>query len=551
MKIIIKEQYARLAALILILLTVGGCDGLFNPIKDKETGEDINLLIVDMNFFTTRVSYKFLDASEGNIITSPATVTFTGKNSDDIVNFSGEKKPFYETMVGQLELTVDPNIGFSESDPFEFAVNVDIEGYIPMSKGVRFSQAGIKTVEVYLSKISDQGEEELGGVIDTNNGDTTFVFGIANTSGLKSATEGSELCDVNYSITLGSILQFMDLSGNLIFSSTEELMAAYNADPANFISISVYSYSGYLPWIDVLNVAGGSRSVVFHLLETGGLSGVRVAGTVVGNLNGGIITSTTSFTGETTPDYFGFAQFGDSSYQITGTDSVYTTLDFTYKVASADDEILCPTGTTIIFASTTTSSFSITADVYDRQEPAELITTLHFTGNFPDTFIVENTPPIPVTLVFRDDNVSFQPLGALQIENFCAGSNTINITPEPGYDGYQIVLKAFCPDNPTIAVAPTYSGEFRPAGSTDPWQTVSMIGGVVDLLGLPNRQYEYRLLWENEWEYTNLWTEFDGSGNYLHETDSRSIISQYLPDGRIRISIEHDFKQSVCDNMGW
>jgi hypothetical protein len=538
------------STIFLAMIAMNGCDG-FDPIKDKETGKDINFLIVDMNFFKTRMSIKFIDASEGYIITLPAKVTFSGKNSDDIVNFSGEKKALFETSQGQLELTTDPNIKISESKPFEFAVNAEIEGYRQMSKGIIFNQEGIKTIEVYLSKIKDQNEEDLGGTINTGNGDTTFVFGMANTGGLKSAATGSELCDVTYSITLSSILKFKNQSGNLIFNSSQEAINAYNADPANFISLSVYNFSEYLPWIDVLETEEGSRSVIFHLLETGGLSGIQVAGQTVGNLNGGIISSSTQFTGANTPDYFGFNQFNGSANLITGTDTVYTSLGFTYRVASAQNEVLCPSGTTIIFTSTATSSFSITADVYDRQVVPQLITTLHFTGNFPDTFVVENTPPIPVTLLFRDDNVSFQPIASFQINNFCSGTVNVDVSPTSGYQSYQIVLKGFCPDNPGIAVAPTYSGEFRLAGSTNPWQTVTMSGGVVDLLGLPNRQYEYRLLWENDWEYTSLWTEFDAQGNYTHTTDARNISSQYLPDGRIRINIDHDFKQSVCDQMGW
>lgn len=545
-----KTSHIIKYAALLWIIILAGCDG-FDPIKDKETGKDINFLIVDMNFFKTRMSYKFLDATEGFIITRPATVRFTGKNSGDIVNYSGEKKILFETSMGQLELTADPNIEISENHPFEFAVNVTIDGYRPMSKGIIFNQEGIKTIEVYLSKIEDQNEEELGGTIDTGNGDTTFVFGMANTGGLKSAATGSELCDVNYSITLSSILKFKNEAGNLIFNSSQEAINAYNADPANFISLSVYNFSEYHPWIDVLETSEGPRSVIFHLLETGGLSGISVAGQSVGSLNGGIISSSTGFTGTSTPDYFGFNQFTGSANLITGTDTVYTSLGFTYRVASAQNEVLCPTGTTLIFTSSATSSFSITADVYDRHEVPQLITTLHFTGNFPDTFVVENTPPIPVTLLFHNDNVSFQPIASVQVDNFCTGTAQVEVNPAAGYQGYQIVLKAFCPDNPAIAVAPTYSGEFRLAGSTNPWQTVTMTGGVVDLLGLPNRQYEYRLLWENEWEYTNLWTEFDAQGNYLHTTDARNISSQYLPDGRIRINIDQDFKQSVCDQMGW
>ena len=535
-----------------MILLLTSCSGYFdNPIKNKTTGKDITLLLLDTNFFTTRVTYKFIDAKDGSLITSPATITFTGKNANDIVTFGGNKNSDYTTSVGELELTVDPNVTFNENNPFEFAVNVDADGYEPMSKGVQFQSTGKKTVELYLSKVSDQDQSDLNGTIDTSGGDTTFVFIAPWNNGLKSATATGAPYEIHYSITLNSILKFEDFYGNLLFSSSQEAMDAYYADPDNFIHISISSFSGYDPWIDVLNIDGTSQSVIFHLLETGTLTGIQVAGTWVGFMNGGVVSSTAAYTGTPVPDYFGFAQFSGSSYTITGTSAVYADLGSRYKLISASDEILCPTGTSLIFRSSVISSFSITADVYDREDPPQLINVINFTGEFPDTFAVENTPPIPVTLKFRTNNPAFKPIPDLQIDNFCVGSATVTVEPETGYLGYQIVLKAYCPDDPTIAVAPTYSGEYRIANTDDQWQGTSMVGGVVNLLGLPDQEYEYRLLWKNEWEYTNFWTEFDAAGNYIHETDARSIISETLPDGRIRISIDQDFKQSICDDLGW
>jgi hypothetical protein len=552
MKKKINKWILKPSAIILMALLIGGCDGFFeDPLKDKDSGEDVNLLIIDLNFFTTRVSYKFVDATNGFLITSPATITFSGKNANDIVNFGGKKNLSYTTEVGQLELTIDPNVKFSETNPFEFAINVTIEGYRPMSKGVQFTNEGIKTVEVQLSKISDQNENILGGEIHTGNGDTTFVFKATSPGGNKSAQIESNPYNINYTITLSSILKFKNQQGNLIFSSSQQAMEAYNANPANFINMTINSFSDYNPWIDVLDIGGSTQCVIFHLLETGNLEVIRVNGIVIGDLNGGTIASSASFTGTPTPDYFGFAELSGSSYRISGTDTIYSVPGFSYKLVEASDEILCPTGTSLTFQSPIVSSFSITADVYDRQEIPQLLMTLNFTGNFPETFVVENTPPVPVTLVFRNNNPSFKPIPNLQIDNFCTGNANITVEPQTGYEGYQIVLKAFCPDNPTIAIAPTYSGEFRIANSSDPWQGASMVGGVVNLLGKPNQEYEYRLLWENKWEFMTIWTEFDAQGHYLHTFDSRSIVSQILDDGRIRISIDQDFKQSVCNKMGW
>ena len=542
-----KSLPIKTAFLLIIITLLTGCsDYLDNPLKDKETGEDINLLILDFNFFNTRLTYKLIDASDGSTITAPATLRFSGKNGDDIVTFSGDKKAEFLTTQGQLELTVDPNVEISENTPFEYAVNVEADGYNTITKAFQLRNEGKKTIELQLSKISDEDDSNIGGSVDTGNGDTTIVFSSVIASQLKSAMAEKKY-KIEYGIKWNDFLKFEDASGNLLFNSSTEAWAEYERDSLNFISISVKTYSGYSPEIDVVKMDGLPVSVLFHKLETGRLDRIIVSGQTVGDLNGGKISSTATYSDSPTPDIFGFAKFNDA-WIVSGTDTIYNTLDFSYTLAKASTEPLCETGSSITFNSDATSSFSIDADVYDVDD--NLLTTINFKGNFPETFTVENTPQKAVKLVFRDNNPAFKPIPTLEIDDFCTGNYTVNVDAENDYEEYQIVLKAFCPDNPTVAIAPTYSGEFKIAGSSSPWQGVDMAGGVVDLLGLPGQEYQLRLLWENEWEYSTLFTEFNSDGSYAHTTGSDNIYSEEK-DGRIRINIDHTFSQDVCIDMGW
>ena len=541
-------KYFSLAAFALFLLFFPGCsDYLEDPLKDKETGEDINLLIVDFNFFDTRMSFKLLDAETGMSITEQAIIRFTGKNSSDIVNFAGEKKPEYVTSKGQREVTVDPNVAFSESSPFEFAVHVEVPGYNAFSKGIQLRNKGKKTIELKLSKVSDGDETDLTGEIDTTDGDTTIVFSMMN---LKSAAVEDKPYKINYSITIQDFLKFKDSDGHYLFSSSTEVMEAYNSDPENFIVMSINSYSEYEPGVDVINKDGVDVSVLFHKLETGSCTKLLVTGRTVADLNGGVIKSTCSYTGDAAPDIFGFAEFGIASWNILGTTNIYETPYFSYTLVEASTAPLCETGSEITFRSNAVSSFSIDADVYDME--GNLINTINFKGDFPETFVMENTPNEAVKMVFRNNNASFEEIPSLHIDNFCSGSYNVDVTQETGYVEYQIVLRAICPDNPTVAIAPTYSAEIKAKNSNDPWQGVDMVGGVVNLLGLPNQEYELRLLWEDEWEYSTYWTEFDENGNYLHETSDRAkISSKVLEDGRIQINVEQKFSQDVCNDVNW
>jgi hypothetical protein len=550
----IKKYMEKTAATVLVIALLAGCSGMLeNPLKDKESGEDINLLLLDFNFFTTRMTFKLLDAKDSSAITLPAVVSFSGNNGNDIVTFAGDKKPTHSTTQGQLELTIDPNVDISESSPFEFAISAEVNGYNPLLKGIRFTSEGKKTIELYLVKPSYGDQTDLEGDIEIIDGDTSIVFSVLP-SALKSATVEEKPYKINYSITINDILKFKDAGGNFLFSSSAEVMEAYNSDPNNFVTLSVNMITDYAPGIDVIDDSGELKSVLFRKLETGKLTKITITGKQVASLNGGVITSTCTYLEDDVPDVFGFAEFNISkgAWDIIGNSTVYESTAFEYTLVKASLESLCATGSSITFSSPGISSFSIDADVYDGD--GTQINTINFKGNFPETFVVENAPSEAVTLVFRNNNPSFAAIPNLEIDNFCSGSYNITITPTTGYDEYQIVLKAICPDNPTVAIAPTYSAEIKIKGSDDPWQGVDMTGGIVDLLGKSGQEYELRLLWEDEFEYSTYSTYFnEADGSYTGGAYPKTkIVSGYIEDGRrIRVNVEKQFNQNVCDDLGW
>ena len=545
----------KIASLFLALFLFAGCsEWLDNPLKDKETGEDINLLILDFNFFTTRMTYKLVDASDNSAITSPATIKFSGANGNDIVNFAGEKKNNYVTSEGQLELTVDPNISISQSNPLEFAINIDVPGYNSFTKGFQIRSEGPHTIELKLSKTTNEDNTDLEGDIDITDGDTSIVFFVPKYHNLKSAREVEKPYKINYKITLADLAKFKDTSGNKIFEDNDEAFNFLKQD-GNAVVISVKTFAGYSPEVDIINNEGNLVSVLFHKLETGKLDRIQIYSNEntreVGNLNGGVISSTATYLDDVAPDIFGFGLFNEGSWNVLGTETVYDSLNFKYTLIKASLEDLCETGSSITFSSNVISSFSITGDVYDAATN-NLITTINFKGNFPKTFQVENVPQKAVKIVFRNNNPSFAPIPQLEIENFCIGNYNVEVSAANGYNEYQIVLRAICPDNPTVAVAPTYSGQVRIKNSDDVWQEIDMAGGVVNLLGLPNSEYSLRLLWENAWEYSTYYTEFDANGNYIHNHGPKTKVeSQKLEDGRMRIIVEQIFEQDVCNDMGW
>ena len=541
----------KTSLLISIVLTIAilfqACDDYFtNPLKDKDTGEDINLLIVDFNFFKTRMTYKITDAKTGEIINSEAKIKFTGKNANDIVNYAGEKNQEYKSSVGQLELTTDPNVAISANSPFEFAVTVEVKGYNTLNKTISVQSEGIKTYELALSRVADQKETELTGETDSDV-DTVFYFYVPAT---KSVNVSETPYKIGHSITLSNLLKFTDQSNQLLFKNKDEALAAYKNDPENFIKVSISSFSDYQPGVELVTIDGKLRNALFHKLETGSLTSLVINGKKVGSLNGGVVNSVCANPNDFLPGLLTFVNFENNTWRMLGTNIVHNTLNFSYTLSIVSTDELCAKGSSITFKSNVISSFSIVADVFDLDN--KLITTKYFKGKFPETFVVENVPSKAVKLVFRDNNPSFKAIQPLQISNFCSGNYEVNVEPASGYTQYQVVLKVLCRDNKQVAIAPTYSAEVKLKNSDDPWQGINMIGGKVDILGKPNADYEMRLLWNSEWEYSTYSTKFDANGNYTGAPEpDLKVVSKKLDDGRIQISVEKIFDQNICSEMGW
>jgi hypothetical protein len=536
-----------LIAIAFLVSFASGCNYLDDPTEDKETGEKINLLVLDFNFFHTRMTYKLVDAKTGDLIKANATVTFSGKNANDIVSYTGTKHEEYNTTEGQLELTTDPNITINSGSSFDFSVNVMAEGYNSLSKGISVNSEGIKTFELNLSKKSDEENTDLTGGVDFGNGDTVFHF-MAPAIGLKSVSVATPY-EIDHSFTLDDLMKFRDNSGAPLFSSKTEAFQTYLKDTANFIKVSTSKFTSYPAGVDVVNFGSGSRNALFHKLETGTLTKMQVASKEVANLNGGKITSKCSIAEDFLPLILGFVQFENNHWNILGTTLTSTSLNFNYTLATFSEEELCKTGSSITFKADVISSFSIDADVYDIND--KLITSIGFKGNFPQTFVVENVPSMAVKLVFRNNNPSFNQIAPLEIANFCSGNYEVKIAPASGYEQYQIILKALCKDNKEFAIAPTYGAEVK-LKSEQIWQQINMKGGIVDYLGKPNEDYELRLLWKNEWETSSYSTKFDANGNYLGDPKKDAKIkSKRLSDGRMQISVEKTFEQNICDDLGW
>lgn len=537
-----KNLYKKLGQSLIVLAflsTFSGCgEMLEDPTIDKETGGDINLLIVDFNFFTTRMSINLMDVTDNSTVNTQARVWFTGKHANDIVTFAGEKEEDFVTTLGKLELTVDPNVDFSPSSPFEFTVHVEAEGYEAFSQNIQINNEGNKTFELYMAQTSGGDESVLTGEED----DDSFTFSFAATKSANIVTDYI----LTYSILKEDLIKFTDYYGERIFDSVTDAIAAYKKDPAHFLKMEISTKTGFPATSEKVEINGTIKTVLFHKLETGSLTNIVLNGQQVKSLNGGTILQKVIINNSST--LLGLAKFSDDFWTLTQEPIAHQSLNFSYTIGSATDQELCSTGCTLNFTSNFTSGFSISADIFNPD--GVKIATKTFKGHFPASFILENVPNSAAKIKFRNNNPSFTEIPPLEVSSLCDGTYEVEVSAADTYQEYQIAFKAYCSGNSSVAVAPTYNGYIRIKNSNDPWQGIDMIGGKADFLGKPNQEYEIKLLWKKEWEKTTFSTKFDANGNQL-STNGVSTYAELMEDGRIKIFINHTFEQSICNDLGW
>lgn len=121
----ITHKFKLLVLLVATLFVSNSCSNLLNnPLQDKETGENLALLLLDLNVFDTKINIHLIDEATGQYITEDQVlVSFDGEDVDKVVDPGGKKKIEYTVKNGILEIAVDPSFTPSESNPLDLHVN--------------------------------------------------------------------------------------------------------------------------------------------------------------------------------------------------------------------------------------------------------------------------------------------------------------------------------------------------------------------------------------------------------------------------------------------
>lgn len=549
MKRIFGKSVLLLAAAFVLLFTNYSCNDLFNnPLKDKETGEDITLLLLDPDFFKTSFTINLVDVQSNELLESNADLFIGGADSMYVCNLDGEKSDHYSTENGSFQLFVDPARIPSEANPIELTFRAEkVTGYVSLLTTVSYATDGAKTVTVYLlsEQVDDQDgeDEELEGEYDDEG---NVIFGFAPNDGFKSAVAVNNKVrpyTFGYSIKGTNLLKFKNNKGQAIFANNADVMAKYLADKANFAKITV----AYLN-VNKTNykVISGNKTM-YTLNERVYVKKLILGGQEVGQFNGGTVEATLNWLTNVlaTPDYWGWWDISKSRFLADKTTSFtgFTNLKYTawaYKVNP------CALGANINFKSSAKVAFNFEAAYHDSNN--RKIGSAGFEGVFDKTFKLENVSSEPGVIKIAKNYFTYESIPDIQVSSFCSGDINVDVKPKAGYEVYEIALTAYCKDNPAVGLSPTYVAQYKPVNEpTAPWQRIKISGGVFRILAKPNTDYQFKLNFDGDYEYIDISTDFT-KNTIGSET---KIDYRGKNDGVHIVRISHVFNQSVCDKLGW
>lgn len=473
MRIKFYISFKVVALLFAILFTTNSCSDIFdNPMKDKETGDDLTLLIIDPNVFDTKITVHLVDTVGNNMDGIEVFVAFAGEKASNIVSTKGEKHEYFSTKDGALEVGIDPNIDISATNPFAFTVlvalkdrswyafpkdveliqkgNVDIIvemipfNMVEMNASNEFKSANLSPLapgnEPFNIKFADQLISSSNGWAISNLG-STYYSGKAQYYSYfyPTATKNGKLTSTDLSIDP----KLIDNYGIIVSYSGIKLWRGINFENEQAINYTVYT--------------GPYRFV--SLFGDNYYSGITRKN--ITKCEGGINIQVEEKYGQTGTAKFNYTLSIKKRDYSASDDSYRTEKVLEGKIGSSSMPYTVNTGT---FYYPNNLSDALAAIFYDKYDENKL--TLTLTG---------------------DGQYDLEP-SQFEISNFCGQTYTVKAVPKSGLKPYKIIASFSCINNP-VGVAPTISGKYREQGTTEPWTYFNFSGGSAILQLKPGKSY--------------------------------------------------------------
>lgn len=513
MKRKIKHRLLLIGLLLGLVGTQNCSDLTNNPLKDKDTGNDITLLLLDPNFFDSKFTFEFVDYSTGQVLEGTQVgFMLIGDRVNDLVTIGGEIKESHVIEAGFFELFLDPNKNISVEYPVSLSAYAWNENYLSLPLTIETTQEGNHVYQVQMVPLNQKSASvyqdsepyqiSISGsttpsIIPINTTDNGFSIHSLFTNEITSGGSPDDPCSNPFICAIKKCCK--DVTGETI-----------NLEAINLPQSELFTHCGFVEGgTSFKNQAEVNPSTIFSLEKN------------------------------------------QSAYSIsrpTGLNKCDAGTGLTLEVKEANNAA----GSGRFYY---TIKFSNNTSV-----------TGWFEANFKtmSTTLIENLyypaqdPAVEVSLQ-GDGQYDISP-ATISLATPCNTKASFTATPKSNLTHYHMVGKYYCLGASSVGITPSqsFSFRFRKKGLTleSDWTQFLMVEGVSDIWLERGTLYEFAISTPKRWEAYELPTSKDQIESFLANLNSdkfqinKEDLSIDDKGDIVNITVKVGLKEGICGSLG-
>ena len=476
--------------------------------KITDAAKNLKILIGTPEF-NALTHFEIKDAKTNEYITAVATIKVTGKDAASIYNNLGQKQTEYNSVLGMVDLVVDPHnvdSNLIKTKPIEFDVTIKAPGYNSVTKIVSLTENKFKNIIVELVKLDNAPE----GVVVSQNQN----FGTTNSTGALTQTSTQTLNSGTVTVEVPKGVVMKDETGNPVTGTVESQVIFY--DPMK--SEGQEAIPGGL---DVsANVNGNTENVQF---VSAGMFGVNLTAgdqSVKTFENGGIRIKTeldpkliNPYTDKPIAENDVIEMWsvdeGSGEWKLEKMDTVRKVngklvLEETVKHLSVWNwdfkREFCVNGSKIVWKGNTNKIANVrilakgTDSIFSRTKN-EYALPGHITYGFSQFINVPRNEPVKIYLTSLDNNFTFTP-STIDIANLCQGNDIEVVITQKDIITVKANLSLTAVSDPNVIIKPNGSIKMKKTNLKD-WIVYPVKDGECDLYVQVNSDYDISATYGN------------------------------------------------------
>ena len=469
--------------------------------KITDAAKNLKVLIGSPEF-NALAHFEIKDAKTNQYITAEASIKVTGTDAASIYNNLGQKQTEYKSVLGMVDLVVDPHnvdSNLIKTKPIEFDVTIKAPGYNSVTKRVSLNENKFKNIIVELVKLDAAPD----GVVVSQNQN----FGTTNSTGALTQTSTQTLNSGSVTVEVPKGVVMKDESGNPVTGKVESQVIFY--DPMK--SEGQEAIPGGL---DVsANVNGNTENVQF---VSAGMFGVNLTAgdqSVKTFENGGIRIKTeldpkliNPYTDRPIVENDVIEMWsvneGSGEWKLEKMDTVRKVngklvLEETVKHLSVWNwdfkREFCSTGSKIVWKGNINKLVSVkivaegTDSIFKRTKTEKALPGDNLYG-FSQFVNVPKNEPVKITLTSLDGNFTFTP-SILNLTNLCDIKDIEVVITQKDIITVKANLSLSTTSSPNVIIKPNGTIKMKKVGLID-WIVYPVRDGLCDLYVQANSDYD-------------------------------------------------------------